>query len=228
MTTIPTADQLFIRATQFPVIICRRCEYAIRPKQVIAHLTSTQHRIPITIARQVAQTIDEWDNIHRNPDELQYPMWINQPIDGLQIYHDGILCKRGVCGYICRSIKNMKKHWRTNHNWSAYTHAGRPQLSDIEASEQAIQGAMLQVTCQRLFAHSHGSHYMHVRQPGLAHEPAPPPAQPNLVEELMQQLEQTYADAQASDDHTIQAGPLNEANPWLRRTQWATYLQGAY
>jgi hypothetical protein len=84
------------------------------------------------------------------------------------------------------------------------------------------------VVCQRLFKHGHGSHYMHVRQPGPDYEPAPLPPRADLVQELMQQLEQTYADSQASDDHTIQPGPINEANPWLRRTQWATYLQGAY
>jgi len=41
----------------------------------------------------------------------------------------------------------------------------------------------------------------------------------------MQQLEQTYADSQASGDQTYQASSIDEANPWLRRTQWAAYLK---
>src|ERR1700716_1393544 len=104
MPTMPTADQLFVRATQFPVIICRQCQYAVRPKQIIYHLTHGQHQISIVRARQIAQTIEEWDGVEENPDELWYPTGIDQPIEGLQIYSDGLLCKRGRCSYICRNI----------------------------------------------------------------------------------------------------------------------------
>ncbi|KAJ5604334.1 hypothetical protein N7510_005162 [Penicillium lagena] len=177
MSTIPTADQLFARATPFPIIICRQCEYAVRPKQVLYHLTHSPHRIPVSVARQVAQTISNWDCIEENPDELQYPIWVDQPIKGLRTYNDGLLCKRGQCGYVCRNLKTMKIHWRQEHSWSIHDHAGKPQRSEIEASQQAIQDSMLPVICQRFFKHGHGSHYIHVRKPGPDHEPVgPPPA----------------------------------------------------
>jgi hypothetical protein len=224
MTTIPTADQLFIRATQFPIIICRRCEYAVRPKQVLYHLTHSPHRIPIVQARQVAQTIQHWENIEENPDEIRYPTWIDQPIEGLRTYDDGLLCKRGQCGYVCRNVNGLKNHWRSAHDWSAYSHVGQPTPSELEAGEQAIATACERVVCQRLFARGFGSHYMHVRQPGPDYEPAPPPPRADVVDELIQQLEQRYVDSQPRRQ-TIRAGPLDEANPWLRRTQWATYLQ---
>lgn len=224
MTTIPTADQLFIRATQFPIIICRRCEYAVRPKQLLYHLTHGPHRFSIVQAHHLAQTIHNWDSIAENPDELEYPTWIHQPIEGLPIYNDGLLCKRGQCGYVCRNLKTMKIHWRQEHRWSLYDHVGKPQRSNIEASQHSIQDAMLPIICQRLFKHGHGSHYMHVRQPGPNHEPAPPPPRADIVNELIQQLERTYLDSQPRRQ-TTRAGPLDEANPWLRRTQWATYVQ---
>ena len=109
---------------------------------------------------------------------------------------------------------------------SIYSHVGQPTPSELEAGEATIASASERIICQRLFAYGFGSHYIHVRQPRPAYEPAPPPPRADIVDELIQQLEQTYADSQASDGQTIQPGPLDEANPWLRRTQWATYLQG--
>jgi hypothetical protein len=73
MAAAPTADELFLRATQFPLIICRRCEHAVRPKQVLYHLTHSQHRIPIAVARQIRQTIDDWDDIEENPMSFGIP-----------------------------------------------------------------------------------------------------------------------------------------------------------
>ncbi|KAJ5681304.1 uncharacterized protein N7477_001244 [Penicillium maclennaniae] len=35
-----------------------------------------------------------------------------------------------------------------------------------------------------------------------------------------------YRSLRASDETVVQAGELDKANPWLRRTQWAQYLQG--
>jgi hypothetical protein len=110
---------------------------------------------------------------------------MNQPIEGLRTYDDDILCKRGQYGYVCRNIKSLKKHWRSAHDWSAYSHVGQPTPLELEAGEATIASASERVVCQRLFAHGFGSHYMHVRQPSPQHEPAPPPVQPTLVEELM-------------------------------------------
>jgi transposase len=44
------------------------------------------------------------------------------------------------------------------------------------------------------------------------------------VNEVVQAWEQ--ARAQAKADQAIKASQLTDANPWLRMTQWASYLQG--
>ncbi|PKX88847.1 uncharacterized protein P174DRAFT_455125 [Aspergillus novofumigatus IBT 16806] len=55
----------------------------------------------------------------------------------------------------------------------------------------------------------------------------PPPSTQGVqaaVDEVVQAWEQAQARAKA--DQAIQASQLTDANPWLRMTQWADYLQG--
>ncbi|KAH1619029.1 hypothetical protein KXV25_008081, partial [Aspergillus fumigatus] len=56
--------------------------------------------------------------------------------------------------------------------------------------------------------------------------PPPPPtdAIKTAVGEVIQAWEQ--AQAQAKAQQTVQASKLTNANPWLRMTGWADYLQG--
>lgn len=72
------------------------------------------------------------------------------------------------------------------------------------------------VCCQRFFPTKFGSHYIHIRRPGPSYEPMTPPAHPTVVQGLVSQLEQCFAQSQARDETVIQAGELDETNPWLR------------
>lgn len=84
------------------------------------------------------------------------------------------------------------------------------------------------VSCQRVFTHGVGSHYIHVQRPGVGStvdidtEDTP---RPRVVDRLLIQMEEIYNEQQAHRT-VIEAGERDEANPWLRRTQWAVYLAG--
>ncbi|KAJ5602289.1 hypothetical protein N7510_011823 [Penicillium lagena] len=212
------ANTFFQPNNELGVAICRRCEYAVRPREIIRHLTKPKgaHVIPHSVAEEVlTQIVNTWPNVRDEPTNL--PQSVGKLIPGLTIYNDGILCT--FCGYVCRTMESIRKHWRTQHGFSPYDHSRKPRPSEVPAGQDARDQAMRRVVCQRVFYRRLGSHYIHVRQPGPNYEPARPPPQANVVNELIQQLEQTYVDSQAPDDRTIQAGPLDEANPWLRRTQ---------
>lgn len=148
---------------------------------------------------------------------------------GLPIYTDGILCTRDPqCHFIARTIGTMKTHWRVYHQWSASHGQGRRRQADWLIAEQQIQQATAVVSCQRAFSHGPGSHYIHVQHPGLdstveieaEHTP-----QPHAVDQLVAQMEEAFTEQQAQRT-MIEAGERDEANPWLRRTQWAVYLAG--
>jgi hypothetical protein len=115
--------------------------------------------------------------------QLTLPEWVDQPIKGLTMYTDGILCTRvPSCGYICRSKDTMRKHWYAKHGWSPYGHyQGRQQSRHYAIAQAAIQNTSQAVSCQRFFTTKFGSHYIHIRRPGPSYEPRPPPAHPTVV-----------------------------------------------
>jgi hypothetical protein len=91
------------------VAICRQCKYAVRPREIVGHLTKPKgaHVIPHNVAEEVlTQIVDTWPNISDDPTDL--PQSVERPIPRLTIYDDGILCT--FCGYVCRTIESIRKH----------------------------------------------------------------------------------------------------------------------
>ncbi|KAF7174589.1 hypothetical protein CNMCM5623_008049 [Aspergillus felis] len=97
-----------------------------------------------------------------------------------------------------------------------------------EQAQIAIQQGYQVVTCQWFFPTRKGSHYIWVpcpnQQPKEQAQTTPTPNVQAAVDEVVQAWEQ--AQAQAKANQAIQASQLTDANPWLRMTRWADYLQG--
>ena len=86
----------------------------------------------------------------------------------------------------------------------------------------------MKVSCQRAFTQGTGSHYIHVQHPSLdntVNVEVDDTPRPLMVDQLVAQLEDAFTEQQARRT-VIEAGEQDEANPWLRRTQWAVYLAG--
>ncbi|KAJ5742585.1 uncharacterized protein N7511_011337 [Penicillium nucicola] len=218
--------QLFHQPSTDPVIVCQRCEHGIRPKQVVAHLQGTHHRLSLARARLVSETIQNWDRIEEC-EQWEPPSVISTPIPNLPIYSDGLLCtKIPLCSFIGRTVKTIRQHWRDHHSWTAPVNnvgGGRKQPGP-SAAEQQIRQFTQVVRCQRAFGQGPGSHYIRVRTGGV--EPVPKPIAPTVLgDQVLDQIEQAFTERQ-SQPQTIQASQRDEANPWLRRTQWAVYLRG--
>lgn len=146
------ADQVFSRSDAFPVIICRTCKHGVRPQHIVGHLTGSPHRLSIAAARTIAQEVQGWNRVSGDPDQIWLPTQVDEPIRGLPIYSDGILCIREPdCGYVCRNIKAIKNHWRQEHQWAVPRPREQPTAATVQAAEDAIQGSMQSVVCQRLF-----------------------------------------------------------------------------
>ncbi|KAJ5571339.1 hypothetical protein N7535_004999 [Penicillium sp. DV-2018c] len=84
---------------------------------------------------------------------------------------------------------------------------------------------MQRVVCQRLFYSNQGSHFIHVLEPGPGHEPRAPPSTATQANKAMDELLAAF-ERETQAEAEIQPGNTNEANPWLDRTGWATYLNG--
>lgn len=218
-------DELFIRPSEIPIIICKKCVYVVRPKEIIGHLRGTQHRLPLRIATQISNTIYSWES-SQDCDQWIAPFTIPKAIPGLPIYTNGIRCVQShQCQFVARTARTIDSHWRTVHHWSALHSAGRGRRQERYIVEQDFQQATIMVSCQRAFTQGPGSHYIHVQSPNSSAIDIEAPAQPQAISQLIAQLEEAFTEQQVQRT-VIEAGERDEANPWLRRTQWAVYLAG--
>jgi len=220
------ADQYFICNHEYGVAICRQCEHGVKPHDIVRHLTSAKgiHRISRDIAQQVLDIIenaDEWDSVSNDNPIL--PISVEYPIPGLTVYEDGLQCT--MCHEVFRSTGTIRVHWSKEHRFSAYGHGGKPRPSEAAAGQEKREQAMQRVICQRFFRSKFGSHYIHVRQPGPTYEPAVPPPEASRVAQAIDEMEAIFSQ-QRQQPTIIQAGEIDEANPWLDRTGWARYLHG--
>ena len=218
------AHDYFLYNPTYHVAICKKRGHAVIPRDIIGHLSKRRgdHCIPESVARRVKEIIvNKWDEVEDQPSV--FPTHIEQPIKGLAIHTDGIKCS--FCAYVCRSTESIRKHWRVAHQFSPYQNSRKPRPSEAAAGYQKREQAMQRVVCQRFFPRGFGSHYIHVRQPGPTYEPAVPPPEASRVAQAINEIEAILTQ-QRQQPTMIQAGDIDEANPWLDRTGWARYLHG--
>ncbi|KAJ5611399.1 hypothetical protein N7510_008118 [Penicillium lagena] len=70
---------------------------------------------------------------------------------------------------------------------------------------------MQRVICQQAFHYGHGSHYIHVRQPGPAHEPEAPTPQASIVAQAINYMEAIFT-RQQQEPRMIQGSDIYETN----------------
>lgn len=217
-------NQIFIQPGVFPIIICKRCQIGIRPSQVSSHIQEAQHRSGLSTGRQLQDAIQQWDGVQ----ECEYwevPTIVQSPIPGLPVHHDGILCTREPdCGYLVRSIDVIKRHWREKHSWNAASSKGRPREAVRQATQDQVRQFSRSVTYQQAFTQGPGRHFIHAQSHPLS-ESAKPVPHASQVQAELDRIEELYQQYIQQPTH-IEAGQRDEANPWLRRTQWAVYLAG--
>lgn len=224
-------DQIFTKPQEFPIITCKQCYIGVRPSQINSHVQGAQHRLGLPVGRQLQQAIQQWPRV-QECERWVVPTTVNQPIPGLTVHTDGIICTREPeCGYVVRSTDVIKQHWRKAHGWTPASSKGRPRTAARDTAQQQVHQFSRTVTYQQAFNQGTGRHYIHV-QGDRSSEPA---GQPVQAEQPVQQASQIHAELDKIEElyqqHInqpiqIEAGQRDEANPWLRRTQWAVYLSG--
>lgn len=219
------ASDFFFTNSQFETLICRPCEYAVHYSHIRAHLTSTVHRIPATWAQHIQDTVQQWDCVTDPPNASNWPQQIEEPIPGVTVHQDGLLCLQCKV-YTCRQIRSMKAHWLAEHQYQVYSRRGRPTVGQSHIIQDQIEQNCRPVPCQRLFTNGIGSHYIPITRPAEVAQAQSTQTHADMVGELMQQVRQYQREEQDARETVIQAGDLDEATPWLRRTGWVRYLQG--
>jgi hypothetical protein len=155
--------QLFEKIASLRVIICRQCQYGVRPTDVQRHLKQ-QHGYNHQAARQAARGVHQWEDIQQDNQAIQIPRVLDQPLPIIPCHTNGFLCQRdGVhCQYVAATMDSMRKHWRTTHQWSQQSRRGRVGQREKARGEAELARSFRRVAWQQVFPSGPGSHYIRI------------------------------------------------------------------
>jgi hypothetical protein len=215
----------FTHLTQYQIIICKDCKYAVLPSQIDSHLASAKHRIPVRRRRAIQEKIQTWPELLQNEADLvrlQMPTHGPPPLEQLEVYVDGRKC--GTCGHIMRTDEGIKKHYRIRHGWVNHWKKGLKATDRRRARLSVGRPWTEGVHCQRFFPQGRRQEYFEM-QPSRPSTEAPEDALLKW-EQARIQLTQKWAAVQDRERRIIQEGQSDEVNPWLERAEWPSYLTG--
>src|SRR5271169_695185 len=133
----------------YSIVVCRRCQCAIVPKEIPAHLR-VFHKVAegLTNAeiRQSAKSfLAKPFHLPESTQQRQLPP-NTPPIASLAVYHDGFSCRLCPAArpYVCRSETGLAHHLKAVHQWSRPR--GR-QSAAQQASYGLAQVALFPIAC---------------------------------------------------------------------------------
>jgi hypothetical protein len=147
--------------------LCGACRFAVRPSHVRAHW-SKQHQRKGNELRTIEE-LCESQRTDRPNGKPRIPSQLEEADPALRLYDNALQCQidRQTCRYICRGVRDMRKHCRTAHAWSEFGRKGRP--SDlVRGTAPATQPRppWIEVSCQKIFPSGPNSHFIPVRETG--------------------------------------------------------------
>ena len=97
--------------SQYRILICTECRYAIQPAAISRHLKELHH----IYRHDRKQLLDSIVNLElADPVDVGMPPVDSLPVKSLPV-EDGVACNFLGCGHLCVTIKRMKRHWVTEH-----------------------------------------------------------------------------------------------------------------
>ncbi|KAH0565678.1 hypothetical protein GP486_000934 [Trichoglossum hirsutum] len=194
---------------EYRVLVCKSCQYAIQPTQIVAHLRSDQHKLSRSQSEELADKYKNIQLIDPRTEQIA-PTIVITPIHHLPIYRDGLACNH--CHFICRSRDWIQRHQREVHNIK------------IGRGRKTAQIEWTTVWCQRFFT-GVGRHFFQVQQTNQSDE-SWTDTSTQLRQLVYRQLEQKERTVQKKRQLIRDAEDSTEVSPWLERTQWIRHLEG--
>lgn len=207
--------QIFSRADQLPILVCKQCRTGVRPEQASGHLNHAHLQSLSAEARQaIAEAVSHWEGLETSTDYTP-PKCIASPILEIPVWRDGLVCTADVdadpCGYICRTLLSMKKHLKAQHR------------DLLQSKAYTIDHVLTNVLCQQVFKSGPGSHLIQIQNP----QPDPDAADPVTPSPLEAEWDHLASlDAGTLEAPIIRRAQRDEANPFLVRTGWLKQLEG--
>lgn len=230
---------LFEYLSDYKVLVCRLCRYAVPPSWLQSHL-QRRHKEdhddlrgksgPANVARKLLSRID-MPLLDPSRDPVALPAPDSDPIPYLEV-QTGNKCLE--CCKILTDTKGIVKHLREAHN-IVRRGPGRPTIAS-----RRLPPNWTTVSCQRFFVSGHQSIYFEVISPEEAQQRrakakrANSPSNPGFVlaeadlvhAELFGQLHDRRRQIEAATEIVRKEVDRTEVSPWLELTRWPKYLDG--
>ncbi|RKK80935.1 hypothetical protein BFJ68_g17672 [Fusarium oxysporum] len=108
----------FVHLPEFPIIICKSCQFAYVAKEADSHLR-VRHSMPTAERQVIIQQVQAIPGIIQDQAGLQafpFPPPTTKPIPFIAPPRDdGIACN--ACPYVIGTIQGIQKHHREEHGW---------------------------------------------------------------------------------------------------------------
>jgi hypothetical protein len=164
-TNMEAVYQIFTLLTQYGVILCKQCQFAVVPSQIAVHLKTHHSSQTYQQRKAIQEEVQKAEGIVFEKHQVTYPDPEEPPILGLPIFEDGLVCQaqrtQGTqCRYVCRDVGTMQKHCKVEHNWENTQKRGGDSRKKTAGGNNKIwkEGQY----CQRFFKFAQWKKYFQV------------------------------------------------------------------
>lgn len=209
------ACEYFQHSSEWQIVTCTACQYAVWPSQIEGHLKNRQHGMSKREASTISAEVQQWLGVIHFPSDFEVLQFVNTAISGIALWDDGWKCEwgDGECRYVCRSGGSLKAHWRKMHGFSVGQSRGGSGLLRQEDVERERLRHCRRVQCQRFFVQKEHSQFFEVISDRSNDEGASDRSnnEQQTWSQVWERASQYYNAIRADD--TIRAGAVDEVNP---------------
>ena len=114
-------EDVFELLSDFRIVLCRVCQFAVVPSQVQTHLTKHHTRLSVSQRQDLVAKVQSLPDLAYEESQVVYPRPRAALIEGLPIYYDGLRCTGRVtrgkrCRYVCRTVYGIREHCKKKHS----------------------------------------------------------------------------------------------------------------
>lgn len=224
-------NRIFLHLTEYRIIICASCQFAVVPTQVEQHLKKHHRRLTLQQRRAVVEKVHSLSQLALVESDVVYPQPHQSAIDALPVHFDGLKCigkdDNGTsCKYICRTTCGIQKHCKDKHGWINVQKRG----GDMRAKQAHSENKLWECNraCQCFFKVGKWQQYFEVNAQNLDASRERNLAGKQLFFQAMRaDIKQTAHDL-AEAANLVQGFDKHRSTvvPWLRETGIAEHING--
>jgi hypothetical protein len=113
-------DTIFEHLTQYRIIQCKSCKYAVVLAQIERHVKDHHPQVVLACQKTILQAAMGLPNIAHRHKDVVYPTRNDKPIPGFPVIKDSLVCigqREGqLCKYACAAIRTMQQHCKDFHS----------------------------------------------------------------------------------------------------------------